>query len=241
MLIGISLIVIGAAFLAWHMTQVPEGTRSARFGNYIIIRITGYLCLLPVLYVLYICLSQVLQTIVLRRPLAIIYDDRLEYLVPVKFRYEIVPYIDVRYFMQTEVAGVSIIMIQYARKKSAETSIRGATRPNVGKTCELLNDKLRQYWQQPVLAECPDFDSVARRLVSMGVDRTRFDFGAVVRPECMVLKRTKKGYCMMYIDESGRRLRRGYFKTESDACHALLAHFMREAALQKSTSKTARS
>ena len=233
-LLGASLIMIGVAWLVWDMTQVPEGTYSVRFGNYITIRITGYICLLPTLFMLYVSLVQVLQTVILRRPLAKIYDDRLEYLVPIKFRYEVVPYIDVRSFVQTKVAGVSIIVIQYVKKKSVETSIRGFVRPDIDEVCEFLNDKLTEYRKQPVLSEYLDFDSVARNLVLMGVDKTRFDFGAVIRPDCMVLKRTKKGYCMFYIDDCGCRLRRGYFKTENDACHALLTHFLREEALQKS-------
>ena len=50
---------------------------------------------------------------VMRKPLARIYDDRLEYLIPARMKYEIIPFLHVEMFVVTKVGGAKIIRVDY--------------------------------------------------------------------------------------------------------------------------------
>lgn len=79
------------------------------------------------------------------------------------------------------------------------------TLANLGRL--FLHGNFMVVWPREKMIRPVSFQTIQFRRVSRGVARSRFDFGTVVPPECMVLKQARKGYTMSYIDESGNKLR----------------------------------
>ena len=83
--------------------------------------------------------------IAMRKPLARIFDDRLEYLIPARMKYEIIPFLHVEMFVVTKVGGAKIIRVDYLIGGGKNTGLSN-TLISIGKVCDILNDKLEQYW-----------------------------------------------------------------------------------------------
>lgn len=75
--------------------------------------------------------------IAMRKPLARIYDDRLEYLIPAWMRYEIIPFLHVEMFVTIKV-GAKLIRAHYLVGGSKNTGIMNTLVP-VEKVCDMLN------------------------------------------------------------------------------------------------------
>lgn len=85
--------------------------------------------------------------IAVRKPLARIYNDRLEYLIPAKMKYEIIPFLHVEMFVITKVGGAKIIRADYLTRGGKETGIVN-TLVSIGKVCDILNDNLERFWDK---------------------------------------------------------------------------------------------
>ena len=88
--------------------------------------------------------------IAMRKPLARIYDDRLEYLIPAKMKYEIIPFLHVEMFVIIKIGSAKIIRADFLTGEGKNTGIVNTLVP-VGKVCDILNDKLECYWKQPTI------------------------------------------------------------------------------------------
>jgi|UniRef100_UPI003FEF2A0E hypothetical protein len=97
--------------------------------------------------------------IAMHKPLARIFDDRLEYLIPARMKYEIIPFQHVEMFVITKTRSAKIIRADYLTGGSKNTGILN-TLVSVGKVCDILNDKLERYWEQPMLSQELDQASV---------------------------------------------------------------------------------
>ncbi|MDE5905857.1 hypothetical protein [Duncaniella sp.] len=82
----------------------------------------------------------------MRKPLARIYDDRLEYLIPAKMRYEIIPFLHVEMFVTVKV-GAKLIRADYPDGSGKNTGIVN-TLVSVEKVCDMLNERLEEFWSQ---------------------------------------------------------------------------------------------
>lgn len=103
--------------------------------------------------------------IAMHKPLARIFDDRLEYLIPARMKYEIIPFLHVEMFVITKTRSAKIIRADYLTGGRKNTGIVN-TLVSVGKVCDILNDKLERYWEQPMLSQELDQASVASASLS---------------------------------------------------------------------------
>lgn len=169
--------------------------------------------------------------IAMRKPLARIFDDRLEYLIPARMKYEIIPFLRVEMFVIAKVGGAKIIRADYLTRGGKNTGIVNTLVP-VGKVCDMLNDKLERYWKQPMLSLKLDKKSVTQHLKSMGIESWRFGFDTTGKPDCVVVMRDGNTYKLVYIDDRGMPETLSNHLTENDACHALLENFIEEDAFK---------
>lgn len=169
--------------------------------------------------------------IAMRKPLARIFDDRLEYLIPARMKYEIIPFLHVELFIITKIGGVKIIRGDYLTGGVKNTGIVN-TYVSVGKVCDILNDKLERYWKQPMLSQKLDQTSVTQYLKVMGIESWRFGFDTTSKPDCTVVMRDGDTYKLIYIDDRGMPETLSNHLTENDACHALLENFIEEEAFK---------
>lgn len=172
-----------------------------------------------------------LVLIAMRKPLARIYDDRMEYLIPARMKYEIIPFLHVELFVITKVGGAKIIRADYLTGGGKNTGIVN-TLVSVGKVCDILNDKLERYWEQPMLSQKLDQVSVTHYLKSMGIESWRFGFDTTGKTDCDVVMRDGDTYKLVYIDDRGTSKTLSTHLTENDACHALLENFIKEKAFK---------
>ena len=166
----------------------------------------------------------------MRKPLARRYDDRLEYLIPAKMKYEIIPFLYVEMFITVKV-GAKLIRADYLTGVSKNTGIVNTLVP-VGKACEMLNQQLEKFWAQPMLSQPLNRASVTKYLLTMGIDPWRFDFDTTSKPDCMVVMRDGNRYKLVYIDDRGTGKTLSNHLTENDACRALLGNFLEEEAFK---------
>ena len=167
---------------------------------------------------------------VMRKPLARIYDDRLEYLIPARMKYEIIPFLYVEMFVTVKV-GAKLIRADYLTGVSKNTGIVNTLVP-VGKVCDLLNERLEKFWSQPMLSQPLNRASVTKYLLTMGIEPWCFDFDTTSKPDCMVVMRDGDRYKLIYIDDRGGGKTLSNHLTENDACRALLESFIEEEAFK---------
>lgn len=166
----------------------------------------------------------------MRKPLARIYDDRLEYLIPAKMRYEIIPFLHVEMFVTVKV-GAKLIRADYLTGVSKNTGIV-RTLVSVGKVCDMLNERLEKFWSQPMLSQPLNRASVTKYLLTMGIEHWHFDFDTTSKPDCMVVMRDGDRYKLVYIEDRGDGKTLSNHLTENDACRALLENFIEEEAFK---------
>lgn len=169
--------------------------------------------------------------IAMRKPLARIFDDRLEYLIPARMKYEIIPFLHVEMFVITKVGGVKIIRSDYLTGGGKNTGIVN-TLVSIGKVCDILNDKLERYWEQPMFSQKLDRASVTQHLKAMGIESWRFGFDTTSKTDCVGVMRDGNVYKLIYIDDRGASKTLSNHLTENDACHALLENFIEEEAFK---------
>lgn len=162
----------------------------------------------------------------MRKPLARIYDDRLEYLIPARMKYEIIPFLHVEMFVTVKV-GAKLIRADYLVGGSKNTGIMNTLVP-VEKVCDMLNDRLEEFWAQPMLSQPLNRASVTKYLSTMGIEPWRFDFDTTSKPDCMVVMHDGGSYKLVYIDDRGACKTLSSHLTENDACRALLENFIEE-------------
>lgn len=167
---------------------------------------------------------------IMRKPLARIYDNRLEYLIPAKMKYEIIPFLYVEMFVTVKV-GAKLIRADYLTGVSKNTAIVNTLVP-VGKVCDMLNERLEKFWSQPMLSQPLNRASVTKYLLTMGIESWRFDFDTTSKPDCMVVMRDGDRYKQVYIDDRGAGKTLSNHLTENDACRALLENFIEEEAFK---------
>ena len=168
-----------------------------------------------------------LVLIAMRKPLARIFDDRLEYLIPARMKYEIIPFLHVEMFVIAKAGGAKIIRADYLTGGVKNTGIVN-TFVSVGKVCDILNDKLERYWEQPMLSQKLDQASVVQYLKVMGIESWRFGFDTTGKTDCVVVMRDGDTYKLVYIDDRGMSETLSNHLTENDAYHALLEIFIEE-------------
>ncbi len=168
-----------------------------------------------------------LVLIAMRKPLARIFDDRLEYLIPARMKYEIIPFLHVEMFVIAKAGGAKIIRADYLTGGGKNDGIVN-TIVSVGKVCDILNDKLERYWKQPMLSQKLDQASVTQYLKAMGIESWRFGFDTTGKPDCVVVMRDGDTYKLVYIDDRGMSETLSNHLTENDAYHALLEIFIEE-------------
>ena len=169
--------------------------------------------------------------IALHKPLARIFDDRLEYLIPARMKYEIIPFLHVEMFVIAKAGGAKIIRADYLTGGGKNDGIVN-TIVSVGKVCDILNDKLERYWKQPMLSQKLDQASVTQYLKAMGIESWRFGFDTTGKPDCVVVMRDGDTYKLVYIDDRGMSETLSNHLTENDAYHALLEIFIEEEAFK---------
>ncbi|MBD5342914.1 MAG: hypothetical protein HDR93_06670 [Bacteroides sp.] len=167
---------------------------------------------------------------IMRKPLARIYDNRLEYLIPAKMKYEIIPFLYVEMFVTVKV-GAKLIRADYLTGGSKNTGIMNILVP-VEKTCGILNDRLGAFWAQPMLSQPLNRTSVTKSLLTMGIESWRFDFDTTSKPNCIVVMRDGNHYKLVYVDDRGDCKTLSNHLTENDACRALLENFIEEDAFK---------
>ena len=172
-----------------------------------------------------------LVLIAMRKPLARIFDDRLEYLIPARMKYEIIPFLHVEMFVIAKAGGAKIIRADYLTGGGKNDGIVN-TIVSVGKVCDILNDKLERYWKQPMLSQKLDQASVTQYLKAMGIESWRFGFDTTGKPDCVVVMRDGDTYKLVYIDDRGMSETLSNHLTENDAYHALLEIFIEEEAFK---------
>ena len=172
-----------------------------------------------------------LVLIAMRKPLARIFDDRLEYLIPARMKYEIIPFLHVEMFVIAKAGGAKIIRADYLTGGVKNTGIVN-TFVSVGKVCDILNDKLERYWEQPMLSQKLDQASVVQYLKVMGIESWRFGFDTTGKTDCVVVMRDGDTYKLVYIDDRGMPETLSNHLTENDAYHALLEIFIEEEAFK---------
>lgn len=89
--------------------------------------------------------------IAMRKPLARIYDDRLEYLIPRRMKYEIIPFLHVEMFVISKVGGVKYIRAECLTGDVKNTGLSNTLIP-VDKVCDILNDRLEVFWLNAIVA-----------------------------------------------------------------------------------------
>lgn len=166
----------------------------------------------------------------MRKPLARIYDDRLEYLIPARMKYEIIPFLFVEMFVTVKV-GAKLIRADYLTGASKNTGIVNTLVP-VGKVCGMLNERLEKFWSQPMLSQPLNRASVTKYLLTMGIEPWCFDFDTTSKPDCMVVMRDGNRYKLVYIDDRGAGKTLSIHLSENDACRALLESFIEEEAFK---------
>lgn len=189
----------------------------------------GYLGIVFFSFVVVIGFVLVILSI-MRKPLVRIYDDRLEYLIPSKMKYEIIPFLYVEMFVTVKV-GAKLIRADYLTGVSKNTGIVNTLVP-VGKVCDMLNERLENFWSQPMLSQPLNRASVTKYLLTMGIEPWRFDFDTTSKPDCMVVMRDGNRYKLIYIDDRGAGKTLSSHLTENDACRALLENFIEEEAFK---------
>lgn len=167
---------------------------------------------------------------IMRKPLARICDDRLEYLIPAKMKYEIIPFLYVEMFVTVKV-GAKLIRAHYLTGVSKNTGIVNTLVP-IGNVCDMINQRLEKFWSQPMLSQPLNRASVTKYLLTMGIEPWRFDFDTTSKPDCMVVMRDGDRYKLIYIDDRGAGKTLSNHLSENDACHALLENFLEEEALK---------
>ena len=218
----IGIILTGALFvvICCLMTIHPRAGIDKLFGYFGIV----FFSLVVILGFVWLILRA------MRKPLARIYDDRLEYLIPAKMRYEIIPFLHVEMFVTVKV-GAKLIRADYLTGVSKNTGIVSTLVP-VGKVCDMLNERLEKFWSQPMLSQPLNRASVTKYLLTMGIESWSFDFDTTSKPDCMVVMRDGDRYKLVYIDDRGAGKTLSNHLTENDACRALLESFIEEEAFK---------
>lgn len=85
--------------------------------------------------------------IAMRKPLARIYADRLEYLILARMKYEVIPFLHVEMFVIAK-TGTKLIRADLLNGSFKNTVISDALVP-VGKVCDILNNRLERFWEMP--------------------------------------------------------------------------------------------
>lgn len=168
--------------------------------------------------------------IAMRKPLARIFDDRLEYLIPARMKYEIIPFLRVEMFVTVKV-GAKLIRANYLVGGSKNTGIMNTLVP-VEKVCDMLNDRLEEFWAQPMLSQPLNRASVTKYLSTMGIEPWHFDFDTTSKPDCTVVMYDGGCYKLVYVDDRGASKTLSNHLTENDACRALLENFIEEEAFK---------
>ncbi len=78
-------------------------------------------------------------------PLARIYDDRLEYLIPARMKYEKIPFQEVEVFVIFKMESLKYIQANYLSGARKHTGILNSM-VKLDDVCDLLNEKLEQFW-----------------------------------------------------------------------------------------------
>ena len=84
-----------------------------------------------------------LSLIAMRKPYVRIYDDRLEYLIPVRREYVVIPFLHVKKFVIVN-SGIKLISAEYSDGGFINTEITNSLVP-IGKVCEMLNVRLQEF------------------------------------------------------------------------------------------------
>lgn len=134
-------------------------------------------------------------------------------------------------FVIIKTGSAKIIRADYLTGVGKNTGIVN-TFVSVGKVCDILNDNLERYWQQPMLSQKLDQASVAQYLKVMGIESWRFGFDTTGKTDCMVVMRDGDTYKLVYIDDRGSAKTLSNHLTENDACRALLENFIEEEAFK---------
>lgn len=166
----------------------------------------------------------------MRKPLVRTYDDRLEYLIPTRMKYLIIPFLHVEMFVTVKV-GAKLIRAEYLVGGSKNTGIMNTLVP-VEKVCEILNDGLQNFWSQPMLSQPLNRASETKYLSTMGIEPWRFDFDTKSKPDCMVVMYDGCRYKLVYIDDRGASKTLSNHLTENEVCRALLENFIEEEAFK---------
>ncbi len=136
-ILGLMLGVSVFMFLGYYMTKHP---RQYGFLDGLVGYAAMAFCFIGVLIGL-----QWLILIIIRKPLARIYDDRVEYWIPMRMKYEIISFRDVVTFEVYKHGSNKSISAMWLHG-DGEPMIFSSGLVSVDKVCDLLNDKLEQFW-----------------------------------------------------------------------------------------------
>lgn len=234
------ILIVSALFIwgGWLMTQHPYGSRRltpelAIIIGYITI-IFGSLCILSGLGYLVLSLLHI--------PLARIFDDHLEYLIPLKMKYKVIPYIDIQYFA-VPAKGKSSLWSKYTSNRqlyvidinnqAVPTTLIDNNINSIDNVCDTMNEKLNTYWQQPILNQKLDIESVGKYMEESDIDKTLFGFDETPRPDRTVLIKKSSGFQIIHFDRYATQTGKKNYNDENDACRIFLQNVIRQHVLNR--------
>ena len=131
-ILGSSLFVVGIFFL---MNNTNGGMN----------KLMGYLGIFFFSLGIVVGIMWLLLT-AMRKPYVRIYEDRLEYLIPARREYVVIPFLHVEKFVILK-SGIRIIRAEYSDGGFINTEITNSLVP-IGKVCEMLNVRLQEFRSQ---------------------------------------------------------------------------------------------
>lgn len=78
-------------------------------------------------------------------PAVRIYNDRIESFVPMKMKYQVLPFDDVTAFFVLDMYSVKVIRARLVNGKIRDTALQSSLVANLGDICQLLNERLAAY------------------------------------------------------------------------------------------------
>lgn len=165
-------------------------------------------------------------------PIIKIYDDCVEYYVPLKRKYVPLLFIDIEKFTYSETPTPHFTPHFFNQERNSP-SLVGETSIEPTEVCELLNEKLKEYWNQPILSEPLNRHNIGEYLKKLGIDSSTYGFERLRQPGYVYIEKEVNYFVLRTINERGRATSKGSFYTEHAACHALVQYLLRQQAYYK--------
>lgn len=189
-----------------------------------------------------VCLIMIINCLI-HRPIARIYDNRIECLVPILQKYKTILYLDVESFsifdFEISIMGHrgriprQLVADKVKRGFPYSTYIQERLVPNIDELCYLLNQKLAAYKDRPMFTQTLNVESLPGFIEKLGIAHYKYSFEEIARPDIVTIVKKKTCVQITYYNRYSEVTKCSRYRNEHNACRAFLEHLIRQQILEK--------